>query len=238
MGKETIFDRYGAITEGRKVFLDSLVPELVESCGLKTALDVGCGVGAFSKSLAGYGLGVAALDARAENIAEAKTRHPEILFSRADVESADVLKFPPADFVLCFGLLYHLENPFRAVRHLAALTNKIMVVESMTIPYALPFAMLYEEPRQEDQSLDYIAFVLSESCLVKMLYRAGFMAVYLPEKLPNHGHFKESSKERKMRSVLVASKIKIKKEVLRLVPEPGTVNVWRKPKNLFSSFFK
>ena len=37
------------------------------------------------------------------------------------------------DLVLCFGLLYHLENPMRTIRHLRALTGQGLLLESMSL---------------------------------------------------------------------------------------------------------
>jgi hypothetical protein len=73
------------------------------------------------------------------------------------------------DLVLCFGLLYHLENPLRAIRHLRGLTEKCLLLESMCLPEEKPSMLLREEPRQEDQSLTDVACYPSEGSLVKML---------------------------------------------------------------------
>jgi hypothetical protein len=53
-----------------------------------------------------------------------------------------------------------------------------LLVESMCLPEDRPSMLLRTEPRQEDQSLTDTAFYPSEGSLVKMLYRAGFRAVY------------------------------------------------------------
>jgi len=113
---QTIFDKYGTINDRREEFLQKTLADLIPHHGLRTAMDVGCGVGYFSNVLSRMALNVAAFDGRDENVTEARKRYPDIAFSRYDIEDARVLELEPRDFVLCFGLLYHLENPFRAIR--------------------------------------------------------------------------------------------------------------------------
>jgi SAM-dependent methyltransferase len=94
----------------------------------------GCGVGFFAQILAEAGLNVCGFDGRAENVAEARRRYPEIPFEQADVQDRRILELGQFDLVLCFGLLCHLENPMLAIRHLRALAGKFLLVESMCLP--------------------------------------------------------------------------------------------------------
>jgi len=191
-------------------------------------LYVGCGVGVFSDFLRGRGLTVVGLDARADNIAEARKRYHEVQFHVQNVEDPVEQDIGPSDFVLCFGLLYHLENPFRAIRNLHVLTRKVAVIESMVIPGRRPSAMLLDEGLSEDQSLAYIAFVPSESCLVKMLYRAGYAAVYKPTRMPEHQDFSSSVWSRKKRTILVAAQCELESPALQRVPEVLLMDVWKR----------
>lgn len=229
MKKELVFDLYGTINERRKEFLRALLPGLLELCHLRTALDVGCGLGFFSKVLTEMGLEVRAFDARTENVAEARIRYPNVVFRVCDVEDSMVLHLDPADMTLCFGLLYHLENPFRAIRNVHALTSKVAIIESMVAPYRLPYAVMVDEPAHEDQSLRQVAFVASEAGLTKMLYRAGFSIVYRARSLPEHEEFRESLGIRRRRTILVASKMALTLPNLVALREPHMGNVWEKP---------
>jgi 2-polyprenyl-3-methyl-5-hydroxy-6-metoxy-1,4-benzoquinol methylase len=112
------------------------VRELVERC-------VGAGVGFFSQTLLECGLNVCGIEGRAENVSEARKRFPHIPFGQADIQERSTLELGKFDLVLCFGLLYHLENPLLAIRNLHALTGKCLLLESMCIvsipmPSALP----------------------------------------------------------------------------------------------------
>ena len=174
--KLTPFDRkeYRALIEAREQTLRSVVKRLKPALGLSAAVDAGCGVGFFSQTLAECGLHTCGFDARAENIEEARRRFPGIPFEQADVETREISRLGQFDLVLCFGLLYHLENPWQAIRNLRAITEKCLVLESMCLPEGRCSLLLRQEPRQDDQSLTEMACYPSESTLVKMLYRAGF----------------------------------------------------------------
>ena len=85
-------------------------------------------------------------DARENNIVEARSRHPGIDFRVADAEGVSLATLGTVDLVICFGLLYHLENPLGAIRNLHALTGKLLVLESMSVPEEQPFLFLQDEP--------------------------------------------------------------------------------------------
>jgi 2-polyprenyl-3-methyl-5-hydroxy-6-metoxy-1,4-benzoquinol methylase len=136
LGNGFVFDKPHAlhITQARQNFFQQWLPGLVQSAQFKTALDPGCGVGYFSRYLSGLGLKVAAFDGRSENVAEAKRRHPDIPFITCNIEDPSIQKMGSFDLILCVGLLYHLENPLLAIRHLSALTGKVLIIESMITP--------------------------------------------------------------------------------------------------------
>ncbi len=193
------------INEARGNFCKSVLPQLIREGRVTTALDVGCGaLGFFSRVLRDLGLEVKGLDARSENVAEARRRNPDIAFEVSNVESPGVLELGSFDLVLCFGLLYHLENPFVAIRHLYALTRKCLLIETQFAPYDSLHSALYEEPREKNQSLNYIAMIPSEPSFVKMLYQAGFAGVYRAQRLPAYEEFRGTLTRRRVRTVLLA----------------------------------
>jgi FkbM family methyltransferase len=195
-----------------------LKPEML----LANALDAGCGVGFFAQTLQECGLFVRGFDGRLENVVEARRRFPKIAFGEGDVEDPDITQLGTFDLVLCFGLVYHLENPMLAIRHLRALTGKGLLLESMCLPGAEAGMMLRPEPSQADQSLTEIALCPSEGCLVKMLYRAGFAEVYrvAAAVMPYHDDFRETSEHARRRTVLFASVTPVGASCLERVAEP------------------
>lgn len=227
----TPFDRkeYRALIEAREQTLRRVVKKLKLALGLFNAVDAGCGVGFFSQTLAECGLQVCGFDVRIENVTEARRRFPGIPFEQVDLEHSEVSQLGQSDFVLCFGLLYHLENPFRAIRNLRALTGKCLLLESMCLPEERCSMLLRQEPRQEDQSLSEMACYASECSLVRMLYHSGFAKVYRVATLPDHDDFRETREHMQRRTVLLASMVPIDLAGFRLVLEPQeTEDPWAK----------
>ncbi len=216
--------------ESRKKFLGILLSNLPNCLSLRTVLDAGCGIGLFSNYLSSLNLNVAAFDGREGNIEEARKRYPQVEFFVKNVEDPRVRELGQFDLVLCFGLVYHLENPFRAIRNLHDVTAKVLIIESMVTPSPSPIATLMSECQGDDQGLRYIAFVPSEACLIKMLYQAGFPEVYKTMELPDHEYFRETISHQRRRTVLVASKVKLLSPLLQSIAEPQleTQDVWHK----------
>ena len=203
----TVFDQkqYLELIEARGKTIRKIVPELRRALNLSTALDAGCGPGFFSEVLRDCGLLVHGFDGRAENVGEAQRRYPGIQFNQGDIEDSRIKDLGSFDLVLCFGLLYHLESPLKAIRNLRALAKKVLFVESMCLPTFELQIILREEPRLVDQSLTDLAFYPSEGCIVKMLFRSGFRYVYRTAVLPDHDEFRETPYSRRRRTVLLAS---------------------------------
>lgn len=229
--KLTPFDQreYRQLIEAREQTIRRVVNKLKSALGLSSAVDVGCGVGFFSQTLAECGLRVCGFDARPENVAEARKRFPGIPFGEANIEGREICQLGRFDVVLCFGLLYHLENPLKAVRNLRAITEKCLFLESLCLPEEKCTLLLREEPRQDDQSLHAVACYPSESTLVKMLYQAGFAKVYGLTLLPDHDDFRETREHKQRRTVLLASLVPIDGAGFRLLLEPDeTEDPWAK----------
>jgi SAM-dependent methyltransferase len=201
-------------------FLRRVIAPWQSELGLRTALDMGCGVGYYSAMLQGLGLQVTATDARAENIAEARNRHPGIDFRVADAEDPSLAALGTFDLVVCFGLLYHLENPMRAIRNLRALTGKLLILQSMAVPDEQPFLFLLDEPPGEDQSLRAVSCYPSEGAIIKMAHRAGFPHVYRFCELPNHEDFRAGVGRARARTVIAASVPALHSPLVVAAPEP------------------
>jgi tRNA (mo5U34)-methyltransferase len=214
---------YVRISQARLRFLQSFLPVLRGHLGLQTAIDVGCGTGFFSEFLRDSEFRVTALDGRKENVEEARQRVESVDFLQADIEDASLSTLGSFDLVLCLGLLYHLENPFRAIRNLFALTGKVLIIESMCVPDESTLLYLMDEGKQEDQGLNYVALYPSEGCLIKMICRAGFPFVYRFRDLPDHNQFRDTPGRKRSRTMLLGSQIGLEIPSLALAREPGNL---------------
>lgn len=102
------------------------------------ALDISCHEGYFSILLREYFNDVVGIDKNQQSLTKAKLISR--VMGRSDIEfSKSALEEWPtrrgADFVLCYGLLYHVENPIEVLRKVAALTKKSVCIETQVLPF-------------------------------------------------------------------------------------------------------
>ena len=223
MSSAWVFDQshYDALNAARGEVVARLLPDLKQKRNLKTALDLGCGLGHYAKILHEYGFDVLAVDGRAENIEEARRRFPHLKFQVADAEDPALARLGKFDLVFCFGLLYHLENPLRVVRSIAELTSQITLIEGIVYPSPEPAMVLMDENTGADQGLNYMAFYPSEPCVVKMFRRTGLVHCYNPERMPSHPEYQQGANGFRRRTILVAAKQPIKSPLLTDWEEPS-----------------
>lgn len=229
MPETFVFDQPHArrYVDAREAWLKNVLPELMERLKLRTAIDVGCGVGYFSEFLRGLGLEVTAVDGRGANIEEARSRHPGIKFECLDVQGEALRELGSFDLVFCFGLIYHLENPLAALRSFEALTGTMLLIEGICIPGERPYFLLRDEPRQEDQSLTPLALYPSESGLIKACYRMGFPFVWRVTRFPEHEDFVASRNRKRFRTIVAASRVPLESSFFELAGEPvETAGPW------------
>lgn len=224
MGNSFVFDQphYDPLNASREEVIRGLLASLRDSVVLKTALDVGCGVGHFSSFIKNMGFEVLGLDGRPENVREAERRCPGIEFRVVDAEDRRIQSVGKFDLVLFLGIFYHLENPFTALRNLVAMTGKVAILEGMCHASSEPILAVRDEPLCEDQGLHHVALYPSENGLIKLLYRSGFAFVYKLKVLPAHPEYRKSSLRERTRTMLVASTIPLPSERLDLAAEPPT----------------
>ncbi|MEN2992893.1 MAG: class I SAM-dependent methyltransferase [Bacteroidia bacterium] len=230
-----------SLNKARMEMLDSLLKTLSTYVELKSALDVGAGVGYFSRFLKDRGFEVVGVEGREENVQEAQRRHPDIQFLCRNVEDPSLPEIGAFDLVLALGLLYHLENPFAAVRNLARMTKQVLLIESMVIGWDYPSMLLVEEYKVINQGLSYVSFYPSESCLVAMLYYAGMPFIYKPKKMPNHKDFKRYWLHDKARTILVATPFEVSHPALvpiRFNGMPSPLNLDDTKFRLFNRFYR
>ncbi len=234
MRTASVFDRPDVkrFDKARQDLLRDLLATLRNQVRLETAADIGCGVGEFSAFLRDLGFQVVAVDGRGENVEEARKRFPDIEFRLFNAEDESLQQLGVFDLVLCVGLLYHLENPFRAIRNLHDLTGNLALVEGMSAPTSRPVMELQDEGSVENESLNRVAFYPSESCLVKMFYRAGFSYVYRFSRLPDHELYIDTLCRKRARTILAVSRVPLRSSYLQLAQEPmnwaASFDLWRR----------
>lgn len=176
-----------------------IVAEKVADPGGMTAIDFASHEGFFSIELAKRFRSVRGYEVRPESIAAARLITDVLGFGNVEYVHADLQKatFDPAsqaDFVLVFGLIYHLENPIHALRLASQLCRRHILVETQILPYALSgsvedgsydnlrpvngvFALCPDYPAGREGGSTALALVPSLNALVFLLRDFGFSEI-------------------------------------------------------------
>ena len=113
------------------------------SAPISSAVDLASHQGWFSWQLTQHGVErVTGIEPREEHVADARAvidvmgLSERIKFKQCDVHDTTPERFGEHPLVLCFGLIYHLENPNGALRRARALTAKggLCLVETQVVP--------------------------------------------------------------------------------------------------------
>lgn len=168
-----------------------------------TALDVSCHEGFFSLVLGEYFKTVTGIDKNEGSLALAREMgsflgRDHVSFRHCPVEDApDSLK---SDFVLCYGLVYHIENPMQVLRKLNALTGRTLCIETQILPFSAScriedgyymnqrdllglFGLCADYPTSKEGGVTEYALVPSQDALLRLLRDFGFkrIEIYQPE---------------------------------------------------------
>jgi len=124
----------------------------------------------------------------------AALRVSNLEFIETDVNDLDPGDHEPADIVLMYGLLYHLENPVGVLRKAAALTRQVLIVETQTIGVDLggsidwgchlwqkelqgAFGVTGGDPKTREGGTSDIVLVPSRKALTWILGKLGFSRI-------------------------------------------------------------
>src|SRR4051812_2327042 len=116
-----------------------LAPALPDDLNGWRALDVGCNAGFYSFGLAGRGAGVLGVDADPHYLRQARWAAEQLGLEREvsfeQLQVYDLARRPDRfDLVLFMGVLYHLRHPLLALDALAEKTERLLVLQTLTMP--------------------------------------------------------------------------------------------------------
>jgi 2-polyprenyl-3-methyl-5-hydroxy-6-metoxy-1,4-benzoquinol methylase len=189
----------------------------------KTVLDVGCGPGHLANFFVKKGCDVLCIDGRKDNIDRLKHLYPFLKAMIVDVEKDSIENLGKFQIVFCYGLLYHLENPYSTVQKLFHVCGELLLLETIVCDYDRPLLLMETEPLMvADEALSGIACRPSPSYVTLILTLAGFPYVYSPVRFPAYPdfHFEWKNnlewhrKGNNLRCIFVASKTKLKNKHL------------------------
>jgi SAM-dependent methyltransferase len=168
--------------------------EHLHSLGLplngRRVLDVGCGVGHLAQFFVERNCDVVCVDGRQENVERLRLLHPGIRAEVRDLDNEPLTDLGQFDIVFSYGVLYHLENPFRAIRDWAALCSDLLLIETVVTDSPLPIVAYEEETSTFSQALRNVGCRPSPSLVVLALRAAGFLHLYAPKEPPDHPEFR------------------------------------------------
>ncbi len=94
----------------------------------KSVLEVGAGIGLLTGFFEERGCTVTSTDARSENLAEIKKRHPGRRLAKLNLEQpVDIEAMGRFDLVFCYGTLYHVAAPEPALEALSRISDMILL---------------------------------------------------------------------------------------------------------------
>jgi SAM-dependent methyltransferase len=124
--KEFHSDAYQRHNHRRLEHLASLGLDLAGS----SVLEVGAGIGDHTSFFLDRGCRVVSGDARADNVAVLRARHPQIEVHELDLDEPPAEAPGAFDVVYCYGLLYHLTKPAEAIEFMARCCRRLLLLET------------------------------------------------------------------------------------------------------------
>ncbi len=166
----------------------------IDSLGLNwsncSLLDMGCGTGYFTEFFLKKGCSVHFADARSANVTEAAKLNPSAHPHLFDIEKDPIENLGFFDILFCYGLLYHLENPFRAILKMSQISKKMLLLETIVTDHELPINQLHPESPHRNQALHGIGSRPSPAYIIMALKNAGWRWIYTATEPPDHPDFK------------------------------------------------
>ena len=100
-------------------------------------LDIGCHEGFYSLAMVRRGMCVTGVDAREENLSRArfvaKAMGLDVTYGIGRVETLAAEQNRTFPLTLFLGVLYHVEDPMRCLRQVAAVTGEMCVIETQVV---------------------------------------------------------------------------------------------------------
>ena len=95
-----------------------------------SVLEVGAGIGDHSHYYIDRGCSITITEARPENLKYLRRRYSHDKVQFLDMERPSQIDGSPFDIVHCYGLLYHLKNPEKALTFLGRSTKRMLFLET------------------------------------------------------------------------------------------------------------
>ena len=153
-----------------------------------TVLEVGAGIGDHTSFFIDRGCQVVSNDARQENIRILRSRYAvRVLY--LDLDDSPETFNEQFDIVYCYGLLYHLKNPTKAIEFMSSCCRKMLLLETCVSFGNEDFLNpVIENAANPSQAISGKGCRPTRRWVYNQLKRH-FEFVYLPITQPNHEEF-------------------------------------------------
>ena len=206
---------YLRINQRRQEHLASLGLDLRN----KRVWEVSAGIGDHTSFFLDRGCDVTCSEVRPELIEILKHRYPKVPVFDLNLENPSD-NFPTSfDVVYCYGVLYHLKTPERALQYIASRSRELLLLETCVSPGSgLSLNPVPEPSDTVSQALSGIGCRPTRRWVLRELQKH-FPFVYLPRTQPNHEQFPIDWQTLKnshnlARSIFVASRYKLESPIL------------------------
>jgi len=95
-----------------------------------TVLEVGAGIGDHTNFFIDRNCQVVTSEERKENLRILRQRYPGLRVLRLDMDNPPETFNETFDIIYCYGLLYHLKNPNKAIEFMARCCRKMLLLET------------------------------------------------------------------------------------------------------------
>lgn len=206
---------YLRINQRRQEHLATLGLDLRNKC----IWEVSAGIGDHTSFFLDRGCDVTCSEVRPELIEILRHRYPKVQVFDLDLDNPSN-DFPTGfDIVYCYGVLYHLKAPERALQYIASRSRGLLLLETcVSLGSELSVNPVPELPDQVSQAFSGIGCRPPRRWVLHELQNL-FPFVYLPRTQPNHEQFPidwETAKtsDNLTRSIFVASRYELQSPAL------------------------
>lgn len=183
----------------------------------KSVLEVGAGIGDMTKFFIDKRCNIVSTEGRPECVEILKTNLPGIEVRQLDMEKPVLDEWNKFDIVFCYGTLYHLGKPSKAIEFMSKKCSDMLLLETCVSPGDGEDINACKEGNDPSQSLSGIGCRPFRGWIVRELKKY-FPFVYVTKTQPDHYEFPEdwtvNPKTVLTRSVFVASRTDLKNEFL------------------------
>jgi SAM-dependent methyltransferase len=155
----------------------------------KRVLEVGAGIGLLTQFFEERNCEILCTDGNSENLNEMRRRFPNRNIRLLDLDSeGNAIELGRFQIVFCYGVLYHLRRPKRALKILANVCDDLILLETCVALGNSSEIQFVEEPRERNQAVSGIGCRPTRAWVMEHL-RAFFGHAYITKTQPRHRDF-------------------------------------------------